>query len=460
MELSKFEKLELDEEKWTHGILEILKPAASFTSVLEPNRLPHVKSLGCVEATFTVKKDLSDNLKIGLFGLEGDHEARIRFSSASSRRQDDSIGDGRGMAIKVFLKDSPYEQDFLLGTEKVFFAKTAKDMLDFTMALTTFKGREGLEKSHPNMHRLLKASQEALRPPNPLAMTYFSQVPYLLGKNQAVKYSVKPCSQAPDLNLTGTLSEALRAHLKLMDVCFDFQVQVYNPSPAVPDTELIEDATIDWEGCKNPEVRPFETVATITIKQTEGPLPDCERMSFDPWHNLDAHRPIGVINRIRGQAYKAAAARRLLPKTQNQLTALMTIKEPLDDSVRELRKVMNDHSLANGMKLHQLGFVHSARFLIIGDRLAIITSFDFDFRDYINTFVDELGDLFDLVLKVMQDAPPTPVRSHREEFFAYIKRISIQPDLFYSRYPDLSVQNIVTMKAAWEKQQPVQGGQR
>ncbi len=97
--------------------------------------------------------------------------------------------------------------------------------------------------------------------------------------------------------------------------------------------------------------------------------------------------------------------------------------------------------------------MHSARFLIIGDKFAIITSFDFDFRDYINTFVDELGDLFDQVLEVMQDAPPTPVREHRDEFVAYIERIRIQPVLFYAEYPELSVQNVLTMREAWEKQQ-------
>ena len=53
----------------------------------------------------------------------------------------------------------------------------------------------------------------------------------------------------------------------------------------------------------------------------------------------------------------------------------------------------------------------------------------------------------------MQDAPPTPVRNNRDEFFAYIERIRIQPVLFYAEYPELSVQNVLTMREAWEKQQ-------
>jgi len=134
------------------------------------------------------------------------------------------------------------------------------------------------------------------------------------------------------------------------------------------------------------------------------------------------------------------------PKTQGQLTALMTIKEPVPAMVKELRKTIQEHALANGVRLERLGFVHSARFLILGDKFAIITSYDFDFRDYINTFVDELGPLFDLVLRVIQDAPPTPIQKYREEFVAYIERISVQPVLFYAAYPELSVQNILTMR--------------
>jgi hypothetical protein len=32
-----------------------------------------------------------------------------------------------------------------------------------------------------------------------------------------------------------------------------------------------------------------------------------ERLAFDPWHALAAHRPLGGINRIRNPAYRASA---------------------------------------------------------------------------------------------------------------------------------------------------------
>ena len=434
------ETTEENEAQIIEGVRQILVPAAGMTSALGPFRVPHVKSHGCVKATFTVNDGLPPELAVGFFATPKSYEARIRFSNASSKRQDDNEGDGRGMAIKVFAADPPVEQDFLLATEKVFFARSGKEFLEFTRALTRFDGRKELAKTNSPMDELIKASQKALRPPNPLAMEYFSQVPYLFGPGMAVKYSAKPASQPPVLDLTLTLADALKKHLTIQTATFDFNVQLQK----FPEKMPIEDATVPWPE-EGEHGSPYTPVATITIDKGT-PVIDCESMAFDPWHHLPDHRPLGVINRIRRDIYHQAAAKRLTPKTQNQLTALMTIKEPVAEKIRELRKIIQEQALANGVRLERLGFVHSARFLVIGDKFAIITSFDFDFRDYINAFVDELGPLFDMVLKMVQDPPPTPVQQHREEFVAYIERIQIQPLLFYAAYPELSVQNILTMR--------------
>jgi len=432
---------EENEAQTIKDVRDILVPAAGVTAALGPFRLPHVKSHGCVDATFTVNDGLGD-LAVGLFSKPGSYDARIRFSNSSSKRQDDSDGDARGMAIKVFVSNNPpVEQDFLLSTEKVFFARSGKDFLSFVLALTRFDGRKVLETTNPDMHNLIKASQEALRPPNPLAMEYFSQVPYQFGPGRAVKYSAMPSSEPPVLDLTPTLADALKKHLSMRDATFDFNVQLQTDPVKMP----IEDATVPWPEDKANGGSPYRPVATITVKK-DTPILNCEAMKFDPWHHLSDHRPLGIINRIRGEIYHQAAAKRVGPKTQGQLTALMTIKEPVPAMVKELRKTIQEHALANGVRLERLGFVHSARFLILGDKFAIITSYDFDFRDYINTFVDELGPLFDLVLRVIQDAPPTPIQKYREEFVAYIERISVQPVLFYAAYPELSVQNILTMR--------------
>ena len=126
------------------------------------------------------------------------------------------------------------------------------------------------------------------------------------------------------------------------------------------------------------------------------------------------------------------------------------------------RRIRKDHPAHIGIALHRVPRIdfdraaapddHNAPRLCENGQIAAEIHVCEHFHDYINTFVDELGPLFDQVVVLMQDAPRTPVQEHRDEFFAYLERIRLQPDLFYSSYPNLSVQNILTMKEGWESQ--------
>ena len=57
------------------------------------------------------------------------------------------------------------------------------------------------------------------------------------------------------------------------------------------------------------------TVATLRIpSQRVKPLnesaSECERASFNPWHALAEHRPMGGINRLRRAVYEASVRHR------------------------------------------------------------------------------------------------------------------------------------------------------
>jgi hypothetical protein len=98
--------------------------------------------------------------------------------------------------------------------------------------------------------------------------------------------------------------------------------------------------------------------------------------------------------------------------------------------------------------LTRLKTVHFARFVFLSEsQLAVITTYDGSFDDYIDAFVNEIGGVFDKLLAHMKDAPPLPVSDHREEFLAYIKQhdLTCVPP-FYSAYPDLKVQDILTLQ--------------
>ncbi len=144
------------------------------------------------------------------------------------------------------------------------------------------------------------------------------------------------------------------------------------------------------------------------------------------------------------------------------LTLVMDIKSPDDN--RAL------HALIEGMQsqpqdqnpirvaLNRLRTVHFARFVFLDDtKLAIITTFDGSFADYIDAFVNTIGPVFDKLLVHMKDAPPLPVGSNRDAFLAYVKahdRASVQP--FYSAYPDLTVRDILTLQNAAKAKTPPQ----
>ena len=73
----------------------------------------------------------------------------------------------------------------------------------------------------------------------------------------------------------------------------------------------IEDTLAIWDEEKSPFIR----VARITVpRQTFGSpaqLEFCENLSFNPWHGLEAHRPLGGINRARRDEMKAISDLRL-----------------------------------------------------------------------------------------------------------------------------------------------------
>ncbi len=116
---------------------------------------------------------------------------------------------------------------------------------------------------------------------------------------------------------------------------------------------------------------------------------------------------------------------------QNALTAIMTLKEktPNYDPKAHVERLLRSQGVLVLGALQRLGFVHFARFCFIEvgseTKFAIITNYDFDFEDYMNVFIDELGPMFDAMLEHVKGAPPTPVRQHRSEFIEHVREIDL-----------------------------------
>jgi hypothetical protein len=140
-----------------------------------------------------------------------------------------------------------------------------------------------------------------------LEIPYWSTTPYLFGPGRAVKYSVRPISPrktpVPDPLTDGYLRDRLVAHLAHEEARFEFLVQFQTDGRKMP----IEDASVEWRESESA----FQRVAEIRIpvQTLEGAgAASCEQLSFNPWHALPDHRPLGDFNRARKNIYDAMAA--------------------------------------------------------------------------------------------------------------------------------------------------------
>lgn len=134
---------------------------------------------------------------------------------------------------------------------------------------------------------------------------------------------------------------------------------------------------------------------------------------------------------------------------QNPLTLVMRAKSPdasaaLRKTVEHLQALPPDQNPVVAA-LTRLGTVHFARFAFLdSDQLAVITTYDHDLEKYLNEFINEIGDVFNTLLGYVEEAPPLPVQTYRQEFIEYVRahdRRCVGP--FYSAYPDRTVLDIL-----------------
>jgi hypothetical protein len=273
----------------------------------------HTKTHGCVKAEFTVLPDVPERARVGLFARPASYAAWIRYSNAFSSIAADREIDVRGMAIKVMgvegeklLDGERLEktQDFLLINHNVFFSPGTREYVEFS--------REYVKNESPIRYLLRPRNwRQAFilyraargRVTNPLVSRYWSSVPYMHG-SAAVKYSARPCDVRGEKGKPGSspdfLREAMAAHLRDREACFDFMVQFQADPVRMP----VEDPSVEWDERDSP----FVPVARIRIPpqvfDTPRQMAYAEQLSFTPWHSLPEHRPIGGVNRIRKTVYE------------------------------------------------------------------------------------------------------------------------------------------------------------
>lgn len=142
-----------------------------------------------------------------------------------------------------------------------------------------------------------------------------------------------------------------------------------------------------------------------------------------------------------------------VPPVQNPLTLVMKAKSAQDYTLlrQAVEHVQSLPAEQNPIvaSLTKLANVHFARFVFLDpDQLLVITTYDGDFDSYINEFTNELGEVFDALLTHVQDGPPLPVQTYRQQFLDYVRTRDLRcVGTFYSAYPTRTVLDILDTAA-------------
>jgi hypothetical protein len=240
-------------------------------------------------------------------------------------RQPDKKPDVRGFAIKVLgvpgkkvipgMEDAK-TQDFLFILAPATPFRDAREFVGFVTAaatpalllpkaITAFGVRRTFQ--------ILKKVVAGLgRPFHSVATArFFSALPIKLGP-YAVKLSLRPTATdassaagaSPD-----AIHEELAARLLRGPVSYDLELQFYVDPVKTP----IEDPTVEWPEADSP----FLKVARLVLPSQDmnsargKKLAEwIETLSFDPWHALEEHRPLGHLMRARNVAYRSSTTER------------------------------------------------------------------------------------------------------------------------------------------------------
>ena len=276
----------------------------------------HPKMNGFVKAEFIIENNLPQDLKVGIFGEAKSYPAWIRFSNGDTKPLPDWKKDIRGFGIKIMdvagdkivqSKKDGGNNDFICMNTKNFVSRDVKHFHKIlkvvTTPLTFFNFFSKIFSLITCLPILLRAAKAKVKCDHPFEVSYFSTVPYRFGdETRAVKYAVIP-SEKNKLEYTDkTNKDFLRANMAATllqhEIVYNFFVQFQTDPVQMP----IEDPTVVWDS-------PLIKLATIRIPTQVFDTPERnelgDNLSFNSWHCLPEHKPLGNFNRVRRKIYDA-----------------------------------------------------------------------------------------------------------------------------------------------------------
>ncbi|MDY6808370.1 MAG: catalase family protein [Actinomycetota bacterium] len=296
----------------------------------------HAKGHGILRGELEVLDGLAPELAQGMFAAPGTFPVIARLSSTSGAIRSDQLRGVRGLGLKVIgvtgpralPDDTANTQDFIMVTHREFLFADAhaysRTGMVTAWALARLSdralkfGSEALDALNarvlPILGTKLPDTLAVFVEPNThiLGDTFHSSAPLRHGdhivKMRLVPRSPEVCALAgermPADGEVNAFAESVIDFFECHAAEYELQVQLCTDLAAMP----IEDATKEWDDA----LSPYRTVAIIRYPKQETYTPQRrafgdEVLSFNSWRGLDAHRPLGSINRLKRRVYDASS---------------------------------------------------------------------------------------------------------------------------------------------------------
>jgi hypothetical protein len=342
------EGLKIAEEKLMAGEEEYLDSiVSSFTKQMHLlwksgafERGGNTKTHGIVRGEFIVHQNLPPALRHGIYAEPKTYRAWVRFSGPGPYITPD-IEDVGFMSISIklmgvpgpkLMDDEKFTQDMFGVSTPTFVTPDTK--ANAQLQIESVKNAQifyFLNFRRPHVLDLIMQSLWIKTQSSPLEAPYFSCVPYLLGEGQAMQYSIWPKSRKrtriPRLPLRPPddyLREAMIVSLAKGDVELDVRLQLQTDPHLMP----IENNAVLWPEKLSPRV----SAATLRLPRQKFDSPSqmefAKRLSYNPWHCLPEHRPLGNQSRARQRMYSE------LSRLRQRMNAVSHY-EPTGDEVFE-----------------------------------------------------------------------------------------------------------------------------
>jgi hypothetical protein len=279
----------------------------------------NTKTHGVVRGEFVVHDNLPAELCHGIYAQPCTYRTWVRFSGPGPYITAD-IDDVGFMSIGIKLMGVPgpklmdeekFTQDMFAVSTPTFV--TPDVAANAQLQIESLKNAQIFYFLNLDRHHVLDLVMQSLwikTQSGPFEAPYFSCVPYLLGEGQAMQYSVWPKSKRrtpiprlPFRPPDDYLRDSMVATLAKEDVEFDIRLQLQTDPHLMP----LENNAVLWPEKISPRV----SAATLRLPKqkfnSSAQLDFAKRLSYNPWHCIAEHRPLGNQNRARYRMYRTLA---------------------------------------------------------------------------------------------------------------------------------------------------------